>query len=76
MIQDKTREELIRMSDEEIMCWVWNVPVGSTHFEPPTNPQELKEFEYRWNRRYGVTATRLSIQLEPSRSGELVMILE
>lgn len=74
MENDKTRDELISMSDEEIMCWVWNVPVGTTKFIPPTDPKEMKEFQYRWDKRFGVTLTRLGIQVkEPSKSGELII---
>ena len=73
MIINKTREELIAMSNEEIMCWVWDVPIGNTHFEPPTDPKKLKEFQYRWDRRYDLTLTRLGIQLTPIRSGELIL---
>jgi hypothetical protein len=68
---NKTRDELIQMTDEEIMCWVWDVPVGSTHFESPTDPIKLKEFQNRWDKRFGLTLTRLGIDLEPSISGEL-----
>lgn len=73
MSNDKTREELLQMSDEEIMCWVWNVPIGTKIFTPPTDTKELEEFQYRWDRRFGLTLTRLGISVEPVRSGELIM---
>lgn len=73
---NKTRQELIEMSNEEIMCWVWDVPIGGTHFEPPTDPQKLKEFQQRWDARFGVTLTRLGISPEPIKSGELLLPID
>lgn len=69
---NKTREELIAMSDEEIMCWVYDVPIGSTYFSVPNDPVELESFKQRWDARFGVSLTRAGIICSsPSISGEL-----
>jgi hypothetical protein len=74
---DKTRKELIEISNEEIMCWVHDVPLGSSVF--PGYSSNTKWFVNRWNRAYfsDVALIRQGIQLtEPVASGELTVSYE
>ena len=74
---NKTRDELIAMSDEELMCWAWGVPIGSTVFSPPETKKEYKEFIKRQQARLDVSLTRAGILLKnPTTSGELIIDLE
>jgi hypothetical protein len=71
---EKSKDEILKMSDEEAICWIYQVPIGSSKFYPPDDPEEYSKFIERHNEiyyKYGLT--RLGIQLEPTKSGELIV---